>query len=99
MYVTLPVITAIKDALLASPVRVVFDHFGRAQAPLGVEQPGFSDLLDLLRSAKRTVKISGAYRVSHQAPDFADAAPLARALIGANSRPHRLGYRLAAPEL
>ena len=84
MYTTLDVISAIKDLVLASPVPVVFDHFGRAQAPLGVGQPGFSDLIELLRSGKAYVKISGAYRVSKQAPDFADAAPLARALIGAN---------------
>jgi len=84
MYTTLEVIHAIKDLVLASPVPVVFDHFGRAQALLGVGQPGFSDLIELLRSGKAYVKISGAYRVSKQAPDFADAAPLARALIGAN---------------
>ena len=84
MYVTLPVISSIKDLVLASPVPVVFDHFGRAQAALGVGQPGFADLVELLRSGKAYVKISGAYRVSHQAPDFADAAPLAKALIAAN---------------
>src|SRR4051812_34562987 len=84
MYTTLPVISALKPAVLASPVPVVFDHFGRAQAPLGVEQPGFADLLELLRSGKAYVKISGAYRTSTQAPDFPDAAPLARALIAAN---------------
>jgi predicted TIM-barrel fold metal-dependent hydrolase len=84
MYVTLPVISSIKDLVLASPVPVVFDHFGRAQAALGVAQPGFSDLVELLRSGKAYVKISGAYRVSHQGPDFADAAPLAKALIAAN---------------
>jgi len=84
MYTTLPVISSIKDLVLASPVPVVFDHFGRAQASLGTTQPGFADLLGLLRSGKAYVKISGAYRTSTQAPDFADAAPLARALIGAN---------------
>jgi predicted TIM-barrel fold metal-dependent hydrolase len=31
------------------------------------------------------VKISGAYRASKLAPDYADAVPLARALIAANS--------------
>jgi predicted TIM-barrel fold metal-dependent hydrolase len=84
MYVTLPVISSIKDLVLASPVPVVFDHFGRAQAALGAGQPGFSDLVELLRSGKAYVKVSGAYRVSHQGPDFADAAPLAKALIAAN---------------
>jgi len=31
------------------------------------------------------VKISGAYRASKLGPDYADAAPLARALIAANA--------------
>jgi len=84
MYTTLDVISAIKDAVLASPVPVVFDHFGRAQAALGVEQPGFADLVEVVRSGKAYVKISGAYRISKQAPDYADAAPIARALIAAN---------------
>jgi predicted TIM-barrel fold metal-dependent hydrolase len=84
MYTTLDVISAIKDAVFASPVPVVFDHFGRAQAALGVEQPGFADLVELVRSGKAYVKISGAYRISKQAPDYADAAPLARALIATN---------------
>jgi predicted TIM-barrel fold metal-dependent hydrolase len=64
---------------------VVFDHFGGAQAELGLEQPGFSDLLELVKSGKAYVKISGAYRASKLAPDYPDAAPLARALISANS--------------
>ena len=84
MYTTLDVISAIKDLVLASPVPVVFDHFGRAQAALGVEQPGFADLVEAVRSGKAYVKISGAYRISKQAPDYADAAPIARALIAAN---------------
>ena len=85
MYTTLDVISAIKEAVLASPVPVVFDHFGRAQAALGVEQPGFADLIELVRSGKAYVKISGAYRISKQAPDFPDAASIARALIAANA--------------
>ena len=84
MYTTLPVISSIKDLVLASPVPVVFDHFGRAQAALGVEQPGFADFLELVRSGNAYVKISGAYRISKQPPDYADAAPIAKALIAAN---------------
>jgi len=84
MYTNLAVISAIKDAVMASPVPVVFDHFGGAQAALGLEQPGFSDLLQLVKSGKAYVKISGGYRASKLAPDYSDAAPLARALIAAN---------------
>jgi len=42
-------------------------------------------ILDLVRSGKAYVKISGAYRASNLAPDYADVIPLARALITANS--------------
>jgi predicted TIM-barrel fold metal-dependent hydrolase len=85
LFTNLAMISAIKDLVAASPVPVVFDHFGGAQAGLGVEQPGFADLTELVRSGKAYVKISGAYRASKVAPDYADAAPLARALIAANS--------------
>jgi predicted TIM-barrel fold metal-dependent hydrolase len=84
IYTNLGVITGIKEQVLNSPVPVVFDHFGGAQAALGPDQPGFADLLDLVRSGHAYVKISGAYRASTQAPDYPDVAPLAKALIGAN---------------
>jgi predicted TIM-barrel fold metal-dependent hydrolase len=84
VYTTLPVISGVKEVVAASPVPVVFDHFGGAQASLGVEQPGFADLLELVNSGKAYAKISGAYRASKLAPDYADAAPLAKALIAAN---------------
>jgi len=80
----LRVVAGIKEAVRDCPVPVVFDHFAGAQAELGVQQPGFGDLLDLVRSGKAWVKVSGAYRASHQAPDYPDAAPLAQALIAAN---------------
>ena len=85
IYTNLPVVTGIKDLVAASPVPVVFDHFGGAQAALGVEQPGFADLVELVTSGKAYVKISGAYRASKLAPDYQDAAPFAKALIAANA--------------
>jgi predicted TIM-barrel fold metal-dependent hydrolase len=85
LFTSLSMISAIKDLVAVCPVPVVFDHFGGAQAALGVEQPGFSDLLELVKSGKAYVKISGAYRASKVAPDYSDAAPLAQALIAANS--------------
>jgi predicted TIM-barrel fold metal-dependent hydrolase len=84
LYTSLAMISALKDAFAASPVPVVFDHFGGAQAALGVDQPGFADLLELVKSGKAYVKISGAYRSSKLGPDFADCVPLASALIAAN---------------
>jgi predicted TIM-barrel fold metal-dependent hydrolase len=84
LFTSLGMIAGIKDLVAASPVPVVFDHFGGAQAELGLDQPGFADLLELVKSGKAHVKISGAYRASKLAPDYPDAAPLARALIDAN---------------
>jgi predicted TIM-barrel fold metal-dependent hydrolase len=85
LFTSLAMISAIKDLVAASPVPAVFDHFGGALGELGVEQPGFSDLLALVKSGHAYVKISGAYRASKLGPDYPDAAPLARALIAANS--------------
>ena len=84
LFTSLAMITAIKELVAASPVPVVFDHFGGAQAELGVGQPGFADLVELVKSGKAYVKISGAYRASKLGPDYPDAAPLAKALIAAN---------------
>ena len=83
MYTTLAVISGIKELVQASPVPVVFDHFGGAQAALGEHQPGFADLAGLVQSGQAYVKISGAYRASTQ-PDYADLRPLAQMLIAAN---------------
>ena len=77
-------VSAIKDLVAAAPVPVVFDHFGGARAELGPQQPGFSELVELVQSGKAYVKISGAYRISKLAPDYADVVPLAKALIAAN---------------
>src|ERR1700716_2781591 len=45
LFTSLSMISAIKDLVAASPVPVVFDHFGGAQAKLGPGQPGFADRL------------------------------------------------------
>lgn len=88
IYTRLTVIEGIKDLVMASDVPVVFDHFGGAQASLGIEQPGFRTLVGLVRSGQAYVKISAPYLSSSQAPDYPDMVPLARALVDAN--PDRL---------
>jgi predicted TIM-barrel fold metal-dependent hydrolase len=85
VYSGLAVVAAIKDLVLDAPMPVVFDHFGGARAALGLDQPGFADLVELVHSGKAYVKISGAYRASTQVPDYADVIPLAKALIAANA--------------
>jgi predicted TIM-barrel fold metal-dependent hydrolase len=85
VYTNLPLLTTIKDVLASSPVPVVFDHFGGADATLGLEQPGWAELVAAVKSGKAYVKISGAYRLSNKSPDFPDAVPFAKALIEANA--------------
>jgi predicted TIM-barrel fold metal-dependent hydrolase len=78
---TLPVIAAMKDVLAASPVTLVFDHYGNAREELGVGQQGFSDLVSLVKSGKAYVKISisGGPRAN-----YGHFTPLAQTLISAN---------------
>jgi predicted TIM-barrel fold metal-dependent hydrolase len=104
-FTNLTVIAALHDVMLELPTTLVIDHFGRAQAAKGVEQPGFAELLSLVRRGKAYVKLSASYRISEQ-PDHADAAALARALIDANPDrmvwgsdwPHPGGRRRSAEE-
>jgi predicted TIM-barrel fold metal-dependent hydrolase len=84
MNTRLSMIDAIRAQVAGAPVRFVFDHFGGAQASLGLDQPGFKSLLDLVRGGSTYVKISGAYRSSTQAPNYPDVTPFAKALVAAN---------------
>jgi len=84
IYTGIASIPSIKDLVFASTVPVVFDHFGGLEASKGPEQPGFADLIDLLRAGNAYVKLSGAYRASTQAPDYLDVASFAKGLIVAN---------------
>ena len=81
MYTNLGMISAIRDLVAASPVPVVFDHFGGAQPELGVEQPGFAELVELVRSGKAYVKIS---ITAGPRKDYTGFVPLAKTLIAAN---------------
>lgn len=78
---TLPVIGAMKDALAASPVTLVFDHFGNAKEELGVGQPGFSDVVSLVKSGNAYVKISV---TAAPRDNYGYFTPFAQILISAN---------------
>ena len=73
-------------------------HSGMHQAKLGPDTPGFQALLDLLRNGRghAWIKLTGAYRIS-QLDDYADIAPLARAVHAA--APNRLLYGSDYPHL
>lgn len=83
-YTNIGVLAPLADTILKLPVPLVVDHFGRPKAELGVGQPGFAELLTLVKSGKVYVKISAPYRIS-QMPGYPDALAIARALIEANA--------------
>jgi predicted TIM-barrel fold metal-dependent hydrolase len=82
IYTTLSVIARAAPQIADLPTPIVFDHFGGPDAALGPNQPGFGALLDLVKAGRTYVKLSAPYRIS-KLPDFADVAPIARALIAA----------------
>ncbi|WP_200901927.1 amidohydrolase family protein [Microvirga vignae] len=87
VYVDLGVIAALHDVIRDLPVPVVFDHFARANAAKGPDQPHFAALLSLMHSGKAYVKLSAPRRIS-DLPDHADAGEIAKILARAN--PERL---------
>lgn len=86
MFVRSSLVETLEADVMSAPVPVVFDHFGGAKASVGVQDAGFQALLRLVKAGNAYTKISAAYRVSQSGPpDYADVAPLARALVAANS--------------
>lgn len=82
-------------AKLRSPFSIA--HMGMLPAKDGASQPGFLEFVDFYKTNPRCwVKLTGVYRIS-TAPGFADAAPLARALITA--APDRLLWGSDYPHL
>ena len=74
---TIPILTSIG-------LPVVIDHMGRTDAQHGTSAPGFQTLLRLVGGGGCWVKLSGAHRVSRQAPDYPDAHAFHEALVAAN---------------
>lgn len=86
-------LTPVVEEIVASGIPIVTDHFAllKATSTLPVEyngditsQPGFADIVSLVRSGSLYVKISAPYRISDLAPDYADVRPLVTALVEAN---------------
>ncbi|MEM9199900.1 MAG: amidohydrolase family protein, partial [Pseudomonadota bacterium] len=78
-----PTLAELEPRLARLPVPVVIDHMGHVQTADGLNQPGFRALLRLVERHGAWVKLSGNYRMSQDAPDFADVIPFAQALIAA----------------
>src|SRR3954451_22959494 len=54
---------------------VVVDHMGRTDARAGTGTPGFQSLLRAVGDGWCWAKLSGAHRISRNAPDYGDARP------------------------
>lgn len=67
------------------PARLIFDHCGRPDPSLGLDQPGFQALLGLGRQREAVVKLSGYIKFAQQPHPFEDAWPFVRALVDAFS--------------
>lgn len=81
----MPARRALIDAL---PCPVVIDHIGRYVEAVPPADPSFRALIELLARPDRWVKVSAPYETSRTGgPDYADVAPLARALL--EERPER----------
>ena len=63
-YTNMGVIAALREVMADLPVPLVIDHFGRAQARLGLLQPGFADLLALVKAGRAYVKLSAPHRLA-----------------------------------
>jgi hypothetical protein len=62
-------------ALLAAPVNLIVDHFGRPDPALGARSEGFQALLRAFDTGRTFVKLSGGFRIGY------DPAPLAARLL------------------
>lgn len=68
------------------PVDTVFDHMGHFDVAKGVSEPGFQEMLRLLKEGKAWAKLSGAYRITNEvAAPYGDVNPIAHAILSANS--------------
>jgi predicted TIM-barrel fold metal-dependent hydrolase len=85
---------ALRAELAAFAVPIVIDHFGEPRVSDGVGQPGFTAVLDLVKSGKAYVKLSNADSLTTR-PDMSDVTPYAKALIAAN--PQRVVWGTAWP--
>jgi 2-pyrone-4,6-dicarboxylate lactonase len=77
----------LKQLLKDFPVPVVLGHLGYIKTKQGVNNPGFQDLLALMREGRAWVKLTGPYRISSDGkPPYSDTNLFAGALINANAQ-------------
>jgi D-galactarolactone isomerase len=88
-----------RHALLADlPCTLVIDHTGKFLEPVGVDDPAFRLLIDLVEEGSTYVKLSAPYETSKSGrPGFDDVATLAKALV--REAPERMLWATNWPHL
>jgi 2-pyrone-4,6-dicarboxylate lactonase len=81
LHVDAPDIIPLSDMMRALPLPFVIDHMGRVPGAAGVDQAPLRALLELARLERCWVKVCGSERISF--PPYAEAVPIARAIIEA----------------
>ncbi len=69
-------------------MRILVDHCGRPKVDGGLDEPGFKALLELGRTRRAFVKISGFAKFSREPAPHRDTWPFVRALVDAFSLEH-----------
>lgn len=70
-------------ALLKGKSLLQAEHGGDGDV---TSQPGFKDIVDLVRAGHLWIKISAPYRVSDLAPRYEDLREIVRAFVDTNQR-------------
>lgn len=81
LHLDAPSIIPLSDMMRALPLPFVIDHMGRVPGKDGVDQPPLKALLELAKRDNCWIKVCGAERISF--PPYAEAVPIARAIIAA----------------
>ncbi|MBV9558176.1 MAG: amidohydrolase family protein [Pseudolabrys sp.] len=74
-------IEQLSPMLTKLPLTFVIDHMGRVPGKGGIEQPAFKSLMALSRLENCWIKVCGSERISM--PPYAEAIPIARAIVDA----------------
>jgi predicted TIM-barrel fold metal-dependent hydrolase len=78
----------IAPMMLDSGAQILVDHCGRPDPARGLQQAGFQAVLDLARSGRATVKLSGLQKLTSEGWPFDSARPYVEALIEGYSLDH-----------
>jgi len=81
LHLDAPDIVPLSDMIRRLPLPFVIDHMGRVPGAAGVEQAPLRALLELAKLENCWIKVCGAERISM--PPYAEAVPIARAIVDA----------------